>query len=194
MLDGSRHVDLSINIGSYFSCLTRGCERRLGHERARMRGLNVTRPEVLSRFKARTTKGQTLKGPYSWAQSADVTSKVNSRAFARHIWQNLRSPVFLCLQRSGSEVLGIDLSSGMLNEARRRVPNTIFRKMDLRSPQFPPNSIGGIWACASLPLAASGCVSSILTNDCSNPGSSSFCPWSTLPNVDICTFSSWRVP
>ncbi len=49
-------------------------------------------------------------------------------------------------------------------------------------------------ACCVLPLVATTCGSSILTNDGSNPGSLSACPWSSLPNVDNCTFSCWRVP
>jgi ubiquinone/menaquinone biosynthesis C-methylase UbiE/diadenosine tetraphosphate (Ap4A) HIT family hydrolase len=53
-------------------------------------------------------------------------------------------------QRRGFEALGIDLSSAMVKEARRRVPNAVFRQMDMRRLSFPPASFVGAWACSSL--------------------------------------------
>lgn len=56
----------------------------------------------------------------------------------------------LFLQKRGIEVVGIDLCIGMIQEARKRVPNAVFRRMDLRSIKYPPEVFTGIWACASL--------------------------------------------
>ncbi|MGA3020509.1 MAG: class I SAM-dependent methyltransferase [Candidatus Micrarchaeales archaeon] len=48
------------------------------------------------------------------------------------------------------EVTGIDFSSGMLKEAKRRVPNVRFIKMNMLNLEFPDASFDGIWCCASL--------------------------------------------
>jgi ubiquinone/menaquinone biosynthesis C-methylase UbiE/diadenosine tetraphosphate (Ap4A) HIT family hydrolase len=61
----------------------------------------------------------------------------------------------LFLQKRGVEAVGIDLCVGMIEEARKRVPNAVFRRMDLRSIKYPPEVFTGIWSCASfqhLPL------------------------------------------
>lgn len=50
----------------------------------------------------------------------------------------------------GFQVIGVDLSAGMLAEARRRVPDVEFRQADLRSLDFPDGHFDGIWCCASL--------------------------------------------
>ncbi|HUX87832.1 MAG TPA: bifunctional class I SAM-dependent methyltransferase/NUDIX hydrolase [Chloroflexota bacterium] len=50
----------------------------------------------------------------------------------------------------GFQVCGIDLSAGMLAEARRRVPNVEFHIADLRQLDFPDGHFDGIWCCASL--------------------------------------------
>jgi len=50
----------------------------------------------------------------------------------------------------GHRVVGGDLSVGMLAEARRRVPDGRFVRMDLRTPPFAPASFDAIWMCASL--------------------------------------------
>jgi SAM-dependent methyltransferase len=50
----------------------------------------------------------------------------------------------------GFQVIGVDLSAGMLAEARRRVPDVEFRQADLRQLDFPDGSFDGIWCCASL--------------------------------------------
>ena len=54
------------------------------------------------------------------------------------------------MKKKGFEVVGIDLSDAMLEEARLRVPEGIFRRMDIRAPRFPPETFDGIWAAASL--------------------------------------------
>ncbi len=50
----------------------------------------------------------------------------------------------------GLDVVGIDLSDGMLAEARKRVPKGKFIKMDMRELNFDAASFDGVWACASL--------------------------------------------
>jgi ubiquinone/menaquinone biosynthesis C-methylase UbiE len=50
----------------------------------------------------------------------------------------------------GFNVTGVDLSSGMLVEARTRVPYVNFAKMDMLDLKFPDESFDGIWCCASL--------------------------------------------
>lgn len=50
----------------------------------------------------------------------------------------------------GLQTIGIDFSEGMLGEARKKVPNGDFRKMDMRELKFSANEFDGIWACASL--------------------------------------------
>ena len=50
----------------------------------------------------------------------------------------------------GFEVTGIDLSSVMLNEARKLVPKAKFHKMDVLGLKFPANTFDGIWAQAVL--------------------------------------------
>jgi ubiquinone/menaquinone biosynthesis C-methylase UbiE len=48
------------------------------------------------------------------------------------------------------QIIGIDFSDGMLKEARKRVLNGDFRKMDMKKLEFADNQFDGIWACASL--------------------------------------------
>lgn len=56
----------------------------------------------------------------------------------------------LAMARRGYRAVGVDLSRGMITEARTRVPDQVFRRMDLRRLQYPAESFQGIWACASL--------------------------------------------
>jgi 8-oxo-dGTP diphosphatase len=50
----------------------------------------------------------------------------------------------------GFQTIGVDLSAGMLAEARRRAPDVDFRQADLRSLDFPDGYFDGIWCSASL--------------------------------------------
>ena len=52
--------------------------------------------------------------------------------------------------QNGFDYLGIDVSSAMLREARKRVKGGNFRRMDLYHLNFPANSFDGFWASASL--------------------------------------------
>lgn len=56
----------------------------------------------------------------------------------------------LAMQKMGVDVVGIDLSSAMIAEARWRVPGAIFRRMDARQLSYPNDTFSGIWACAVL--------------------------------------------
>ena len=53
-------------------------------------------------------------------------------------------------QARGFQTFGIDLSAGMLSEARRRVPGATFQQADLRELQFPDSYFDGIWCSAAL--------------------------------------------
>ena len=46
--------------------------------------------------------------------------------------------------------IGIDISHEMINEAKTRVPNGDFKKMDMRNLKFKENTFDALWACASL--------------------------------------------
>jgi ubiquinone/menaquinone biosynthesis C-methylase UbiE len=50
----------------------------------------------------------------------------------------------------GYDVVGVDFSDGMLEEARARVPDGIFQKTDIRRLKFGNNTFDGIWCCASI--------------------------------------------
>ena len=54
------------------------------------------------------------------------------------------------LDHLGHQVSGIDLSEQMLNIARQNHPGVDFFLQDLRHPDFPPHSFGGILASFSL--------------------------------------------
>jgi ubiquinone/menaquinone biosynthesis C-methylase UbiE len=51
---------------------------------------------------------------------------------------------------NGNQVVGIDLSRGLLEEARKRVPYATFLEMDMRSLVFPDECVDAVWARASL--------------------------------------------
>jgi SAM-dependent methyltransferase len=48
------------------------------------------------------------------------------------------------------DVVGVDLSSAMVDRARINVPLGIFRQMDQRYLDYPPETFDGIWSCAAL--------------------------------------------
>ncbi len=50
----------------------------------------------------------------------------------------------------GYNVMGVDYSAGMLEEARKRVPNGNFQKMNILELGFDREHFDAIWACASL--------------------------------------------
>jgi SAM-dependent methyltransferase len=54
------------------------------------------------------------------------------------------------LAQLGCRVAGLDLSAGMLAEARCRMPDTPLVRADLVRPPFAAACFNGVWACASL--------------------------------------------
>ncbi len=48
------------------------------------------------------------------------------------------------------EAIGIDISEGLLQEARERYPNAKFEKMDFTKTTFPNELFDGLWCMASL--------------------------------------------
>lgn len=57
----------------------------------------------------------------------------------------------------GIETVGVDLSRVMIEEeARRLVPEGVFRRMDLRRLNYPPDTFAGIWAIGSLHFLPKG--------------------------------------
>jgi len=54
------------------------------------------------------------------------------------------------IEKSGGKAIGIDLSEGMLKEAKSLYPKGDFRKMDMRKLLFDDNYFDGIWASGSI--------------------------------------------
>lgn len=54
------------------------------------------------------------------------------------------------MHEDGMDVTGIDISEGMVEEAKKRVPKITFKVMDMRSLTFKDATFDGIWAMASL--------------------------------------------
>jgi len=55
----------------------------------------------------------------------------------------------IILKKNGFDVTGIDLSKGMIKEAKK-LKSVDFRVMDARKLRFPKDNFDGVWACASL--------------------------------------------
>jgi SAM-dependent methyltransferase len=54
------------------------------------------------------------------------------------------------LTQLGCQVVGLDLSAGMLAKARARLPGANLVRADFRQLPFGPGILDGAWACASL--------------------------------------------
>ncbi len=54
------------------------------------------------------------------------------------------------LSEEGFDVLGVDYSKEMVDEAQERVPNGKFSVMDMRNLTFDNDTFDGIWCCASI--------------------------------------------
>jgi len=52
--------------------------------------------------------------------------------------------------KQGYQVVGTDLSEGMINKAKERVPDATFHVMDSRNLTFESETFDGVWAQASL--------------------------------------------
>ena len=55
------------------------------------------------------------------------------------------------LAQHGHEVMGVDLSKGMLEIAQRRVRSAKFQRMDARNLAFPPATFDAVW-CAAMAM------------------------------------------
>jgi ubiquinone/menaquinone biosynthesis C-methylase UbiE len=53
------------------------------------------------------------------------------------------------LSEDGFDAIGIDISEGLLKEARKRVKGK-FKKMDITEMKFKDEEFDGIWSCATL--------------------------------------------
>ncbi len=56
----------------------------------------------------------------------------------------------LSMSNKKADVVGVDLSTAMLVQARKKAPDCQFRRMDMRKLLYPPATFDGIWASASL--------------------------------------------
>jgi len=56
----------------------------------------------------------------------------------------------IIIEKNGGKALGIDLSQGMLEEAKTLYPEGDFQKMDMRSLSFDNDFFDGIWASGSI--------------------------------------------
>ncbi|MFH1382289.1 MAG: class I SAM-dependent methyltransferase [Chloroflexota bacterium] len=54
------------------------------------------------------------------------------------------------IEKNGGKAIGIDLSRGMLEEAKHFYPHGDFREMDMRQLHFTDNFFDGIWASGSI--------------------------------------------
>jgi SAM-dependent methyltransferase len=54
------------------------------------------------------------------------------------------------LTELGCQVVGLDLSTGMLSQARQRLFGAPLIQADLRYVPLAPDSLDGVWSCASL--------------------------------------------
>ncbi len=53
-------------------------------------------------------------------------------------------------KEEGLDITGIDISDGLLDEAKKRAPGVNFQKMDMLNMTFKENSFDGIWIAATL--------------------------------------------
>jgi SAM-dependent methyltransferase len=105
-----------------------------------------------------TIAGYDQIAPEFAARWGDLRLDQELDAFAYHVSGQRRVLDLGCgpgrdvdfLTHLGCQVVGVDLSAGMLAEARRRLLDSSLVRGDLRHPPFAPGAFDGIWACASL--------------------------------------------
>jgi SAM-dependent methyltransferase/diadenosine tetraphosphate (Ap4A) HIT family hydrolase len=68
----------------------------------------------------------------------------------------------LSMAKRGTRAVGLDLSSRMLEEARGRVPDALFRQVDFRRLPYPDSTFAGIWSCACLQHLPDGQLTQVL--------------------------------
>lgn len=52
--------------------------------------------------------------------------------------------------QKGKNVIGIDLSENLLDIAKKKAPNAVFKKMDMKNLGFDKERFGGVWASGSI--------------------------------------------
>lgn len=80
----------------------------------------------------------------NWAEVKAFTEKLPENARVLDAGSGTGMPVAEFLVKSGFEVIGIDISSGMVETARRNVPKANFQQMDMTRLNLPPASFDGV--------------------------------------------------
>lgn len=80
----------------------------------------------------------------NWTEVKAFTSKLPDAARVLDAGSGTGMPVADFLVKSGFEVVGIDISSGMVETARRNVPEATFQQMDMTKLDFSPESFDGV--------------------------------------------------
>jgi ubiquinone/menaquinone biosynthesis C-methylase UbiE len=80
----------------------------------------------------------------NWAEVKAFTSLLPAGGKVLDAGSGTGMPVAEFLVKSGFEIVGIDISSGMVETARKNVPGATFRQMDMTELDFPPESFDGV--------------------------------------------------
>jgi ubiquinone/menaquinone biosynthesis C-methylase UbiE len=80
----------------------------------------------------------------NWAEVKAFTSLLPAGGKVLDAGSGTGMPVAEFLVKSGFEVVGIDISSGMVETAHKNVPGATFRQMDMTELDFPPESFDGL--------------------------------------------------
>lgn len=80
----------------------------------------------------------------NWAEVKAFTANLPNGARVLDAGSGTGMPVADFLIKSGFEVVGIDISSGMVETARKNVPKASFQQMDMTRLDFPPESFDGV--------------------------------------------------
>jgi len=80
----------------------------------------------------------------NWAEVKAFTSKLSEGARVLDAGSGTGMPVAGFLVNSGFEVVGVDISSGMVETARRNVPKASFQQMDMTRLDLPPGTFDGV--------------------------------------------------
>jgi ubiquinone/menaquinone biosynthesis C-methylase UbiE len=80
----------------------------------------------------------------NWAEVKAFTSLLPAGGKVLDAGSGTGMPVAEFLVKTGFEIVGIDISSGMVETARKNVPGATFRQMDMTELDFPPESFDGL--------------------------------------------------
>lgn len=98
--------------------------------------------------KIAATRGKTHANPEFWRAEFEKFKSLLPSGNVIDIGCGSGRDALLLTQ--GYNYVGVDASDEMLSEARQLVPSADFRKMDMYSLDFSPQSFDGFWAAASL--------------------------------------------